>query len=61
MGSSEDDEVELAGLELMYEIGVAILKVPINKEYIPIPILLVTAWELSINSILDPSCTADSE
>jgi hypothetical protein len=43
----------------MYNIGVGILKVPINEEYIPMPILLVIAWEPSINGTIDLTVQLD--
>jgi hypothetical protein len=45
----------------MYEIGIGILKVPINEEYISMPILSITTWEPSINKIVDPGHAVGSE
>jgi hypothetical protein len=55
------DELELSGVEKMYRIGVGMLNVPINEEYIPTPIILVTTWESSINRKIDPKCIVGSK
>jgi len=48
-------------VEIIYKIGARILKVPINEEYIPTPILSFTIWEPYINGTLKLDCPTESE
>jgi hypothetical protein len=61
MGTGEVDELDLDGVEIMYDIGTRISEFSINEEYILMAVISVTIWELSINGMLEPSRTVESE